>query len=78
MGQKTRTMDDKLVNLYDENRLRHGPWERHHTNGQLWFRYFCVHGVLNGSYEHYYQDGTIARKGMYHNDKRHGPWTIDW
>jgi antitoxin component YwqK of YwqJK toxin-antitoxin module len=63
-----------LINLYNENRERHGYWEFYYSDGQLCSKGNFVNGRKNGYWEWYYPDGKLGSKGNWVNGKLDGYW----
>jgi antitoxin component YwqK of YwqJK toxin-antitoxin module len=53
-----------LINLYNENRERHGYWEFYYENGQLERKCNYVNGNLDGYWEEYHSNGQLKRKAQ--------------
>ena len=45
------------MNKFNENGEKHGPWERYHDNGNLWYKENYINGELHGLYERYSNSG---------------------
>ena len=61
-----------IMNGFNENGLKEGPWEEYHDNGKLWYKVNYVNGNFHGLSEWYDSNGKLWYKVNYVNGKRHG------
>jgi antitoxin component YwqK of YwqJK toxin-antitoxin module len=53
------------MNQYDENGIRHGPWETYYGNNKLLFKGNYVNGKLRGLCQVYSRDGLLINNEFY-------------
>ena len=47
------------MNQYNENGVKHGPWEGYHGNGKLAFKGTYINGNEYGLFGYYYINGNL-------------------
>ena len=60
------------MNKYNEQGLKHGLWEKYHSNGNLMYKENWGNGNTNGLSERYYSNGNLWFKACYSNGKNDG------
>jgi len=52
------------INITPTNKegQRHGPWESHSYNGQLWYKGNYINGQEDGLWEYYFSNGQLESK----------------
>lgn len=63
-----------MMNKYNEQGQRHGPWEWYYQNGDLWYKANFENGKQNGLFEQYFDNGQIQHIGHQKDDKLFGIW----
>ena len=54
-----------IMNGFNENGLKEGPWEEYHDNGKLWYKVNYVNGKRHGFYERYNSNSESYLKQYY-------------
>jgi len=61
-----------VMNGFNEEGLREGPWEKCWGNGNLWYKRNYVNGKRHGICEQYNLNGNLDYKVNYVNGNFHG------
>ena len=50
------------MNTYNDKGEKHGPWEKYHDNGNLWYKKNYINGKKHGPCEVYHSNGKVDIK----------------
>jgi antitoxin component YwqK of YwqJK toxin-antitoxin module len=73
-GQIIDTLESKVIKYNVVNGLKHGEFSISTLGGNFSVRGFVEKNKNVGSWEYFYDDGSLESIGSFENDKPHGNW----